>query len=149
MLAVLHVIVGIINTLGHQPSSNAFVQVPHEEPLVPVSAVDAARTLLRNHSSISRLPQSARSGKGSSGPRSCCRGAPHRISGFWGYPLPNFCSPCSRLGALPACFGACICCAGSPMPSSVVASLCPQAAAATQGHTSLHRHPFVGTNTSS
>lgn len=66
--------------------------------------------------------QSTRGCKGSSGSRSCHHGLPSGTSGFWGCPLPNFCSPCSRPGVSPVCSGADICCAGSPIPSLVGSS---------------------------
>lgn len=92
MLAVLHVVVWIVNTLGHQPSP-LLMPLPRSctrSPFVPVSAVDAARTLLRNHSSISRLPQSTRSCKSSSGPRSCRHGPPQQHLWLFGLPPSQF-----------------------------------------------------------
>lgn len=47
--------------------------------------LDATRTLLRNHSSISILPQSAHSCKGSSDTQSCCCGVPSNTSVILGH----------------------------------------------------------------
>lgn len=79
---------------------------------------DAKRTLLRNHSSISIVPQRAHSCKGSSDPQSCCYAVPSNTSVILGH-------------------------VGSPVTSSVVAGPYPQAAAAGQGHKSLHGHRYL------
>lgn len=148
MLAVSHVTAGVVNTLGHQPSPDAFVQVPHEEPLVPVLATDAARTLIRNRSSISHLLQGAGTCKVSSSPGAAAMVDPAAPLAFWATPFPISALPAHGQVHCSVFWGRCLLCELSH-PSSVVVSPCPRAAVAMQGPTLPHRHPFVGMNKSS